>query len=36
MGSLGLMDYTKHLPGFSLVDQIEKNKDNDNPLIFTD
>ncbi len=28
--------YTKHLPGFSLVDQIEKNKDNDNPLIFTD
>ena len=28
--------YTKHLPGFSLVDQIEKNKHNDNPLIFTD
>ena len=28
--------YTKHLPGFSLVDQVEKNKDNDNPLIFTE
>jgi hypothetical protein len=28
--------YTKHLPGFSLVDQVEKNKYNDNPLIFTD
>ena len=28
--------YTKHLPGFSLVDQKEKNKNNDNPLIFTD
>ena len=28
--------YTKHLPGFSLVDQIEKNKFNDNPLIFVD
>ena len=28
--------YTKHLPGFSLVDQIDKNKDNDNPLIFID
>ena len=28
--------YTKHLPGFSLVDQIDKNKNNDNPLIFVD
>ena len=28
--------YTKHLPGFSLVDQVEKNKFNDNPLIFVD
>ena len=28
--------YTKHLPGFSLVDQKEKNKNNDNPLIFID
>jgi glycosyltransferase involved in cell wall biosynthesis len=28
--------YTKHLPGFSLVDQVEKNKHNDNPLIFVD
>ena len=28
--------YTKHLPGFSLVDQVEKNKFNDNPLIFTE
>jgi len=28
--------YTKHLPGFSLVDQMDKNKNNDNPLIFTD
>ena len=28
--------YTKHLPGFSLVDQVEKNRHNDNPLIFVD
>ena len=28
--------YTKHLPGFSLVDQVNKNKNNDNPLIFVD
>ena len=28
--------YTKHLPGFSLVDQVDKNKNNDNPLIFVD
>lgn len=27
--------YTKHLPGFSIVEQTDKNAQNDNPLIFT-
>ena len=28
--------YTKHIPGFSIVDQKHKDKNNDNPQIFTD
>jgi glycosyltransferase involved in cell wall biosynthesis len=28
--------YTKHLPGFSIIDQMIKNKFNDNPSIFVD
>ena len=28
--------YTKHIPGFSIVDQKHKDKNNDNPIIFTD